>query len=605
MPDSKSNIKLNNSGIFFLIKFIWKIIRPKLKLQLLVLILLMLLSGISEAITIGSVIPFISIIINPDNLWNIDLIQKISKIFSINSPDELIVPVTILFLSTIIFAAIIRLLNLWLGYKYSANLGTEICFEAYKRSLGRSYITHITTNSSDIISNISVEMNLLIALISKILLLISSTIQASFIIITLIIIDYKLIILLSTVFLISYKIIGMISGNRLKRLSKVISKRFAIQIKLLQESLGGIRYIIMNRIQPYYLNSFIINESELRNSKAKSSFLQTFSNLAIDPIYIISFIFYSLFILKSEKADPTSLIQSLGSLTLGTQRLLPSMKQIYTAWAKLKAATASTNKIVELLTEPEKNIDINVNDEDNVNTINFIKSIEISNLNYRYPSSSRKVLNNINISIKKGDRIGIIGKTGSGKSTLIDLIMGLIKPSSGEILIDNINLYNNSKFLNGWRYSISHIPQEIFLIDSTIEENIALGVEKDFINYKKLRKASHLAKIDTFIEKLPKKFKTTVGERGINFSGGQKQRIGIARAMYKESKIIILDEATSSLDSSTEKQIIDSINKLDPEITMIMISHRLSTLKKCNKIYKLDNGELIGRYSVDEIKNLS
>ena len=232
---------------------------------------------------------------------------------------------------------------------------------------------------------------------------------------------------------------------------------------------------------------------------------------------------------------------------------------------------------------------------------NFKSSICLKNINFRYEKNQPLVLNNISLNLEKGKIFGFIGETGSGKSTLIDLIMGLLEPSEGEVLIDGKNIFNDLKLRKKWFNSISHVPQDVFLCDGTFAENIALGIEKDKINIKKLIKAAEIAKIRNVIDLSSNGFNTFVGERGIKLSGGQKQRVALARAIYKQSKILILDEATSALDNKTEKEIINSINSLRENITIIMIAHRLSSLSVCNKIFELNNGEIVSiKDSIEE-----
>lgn len=221
----------------------------------------------------------------------------------------------------------------------------------------------------------------------------------------------------------------------------------------------------------------------------------------------------------------------------------------------------------------------------------FINSIQLKDISFKYPENQKWIFKNINFEIKKGDRIGLIGVTGSGKSTLVDIIMGLLTPSEGNIYIDGVQLAPQN--LKIWQNLISHVPQNIYLSDTSIIENIAFGVDKNKIDYKLAIECAKKAKIYDSIESLPQKFDTIVGERGSKLSGGQRQRIGIARALYKNAKIIVFDEATNALDNATEKKVIDSINLIDKEITLIFIAHRLSTLDKCNKIIKVEEEKII------------
>ena len=262
---------------------------------------------------------------------------------------------------------------------------------------------------------------------------------------------------------------------------------------------------------------------------------------------------------------------------------------MYSSWAYIVGTKEESIAALKILNQSF--IDTNYEST----KLKFNNQIRLNLVNFKYESSSNYVLNKLNLTIKKGERIGIIGETGSGKSTLIDILMGLLKPTSGEFFVDNFDLYKkaNSNYLYAWRKLIAHVPQNIFLNDSTIAENIAFGIDYKDIDFKKVRSVSQKAEIDYFIKKCANEYNEKVGERGIRLSGGQRQRIGIARALYKNKKILIFDEATSALDNSTEFKVMNSINKLNRDLTFILVAHRISSLKDCDRILKLENGKLI------------
>jgi ATP-binding cassette subfamily B protein len=304
-------------------------------------------------------------------------------------------------------------------------------------------------------------------------------------------------------------------------------------------------------------------------------------------LIIITIIAY---LISHNNIEPSLEITILGTFALGAQRLLPAFQQIYSSWAGMGAQIYSARNVLDLLDQNAET------EEDNFKNFEFNKSFEIKceAVSFQYKKTVKETLSNINFSIKPGERIGIIGKTGGGKSTLLDLIMGLLKPSSGRLLVNNIdvNLKYNKNFLKSYQSQISHVPQNIFLSDSSIIENIAFGVPNSEIIMTKVKKAAREAMADEFIENLPEGYNTKVGERGIRLSGGQRQRIAIARALYKDSRIIFFDEATSALDEKTERDLINSIYSLKKDITLVMISHRLSTLSYCEKIVEIKNKKI-------------
>ena len=268
-------------------------------------------------------------------------------------------------------------------------------------------------------------------------------------------------------------------------------------------------------------------------------------------------------------------------MALGAQRLLPASQQIYAGWTLINSNRKPMENIIELLNlnSPEFTI--------SHYSLRFRDSIELKSLSYKHRDKDDHLLKSINLKIKKGEKIGLVGPTGCGKSTLVDIIMGLLVPSSGHILIDNNDLYidNGTNQLSSWRSNISHVPQSIFMSDNSILNNIAFGVDDQNIDIDRVKSSARLACISEYIESLPDSYLTIVGENGLRLSGGQRQRIGIARALYKSSELLVLDEATSALDASTEQQVMSSIYTYNPDITLIIIAHRLSTLNLCDKIY--------------------
>ena len=279
----------------------------------------------------------------------------------------------------------------------------------------------------------------------------------------------------------------------------------------------------------------------------------------------------------------------LGGLALSAQRLLPSLQIIYSSWAQVKGSKAAQENVLNMM-----NIPIQKTKEKN-KSFDFKEKLSLESVSFSYNDSSPLILRNINLDIYKGERIGLIGKTGSGKSTLVDIFMGLLKPSVGNIKVDDFDLYNDNTEDNliNWRSLIAHVPQNIFLSDCSIAENIAIGCKKSEIDMVHLKRVAKLSKVDEFVETTKNGFNEVVGERGIRLSGGQRQRIGIARALYRKKSILIFDEATSALDSNTENLVMDSINNLSRNITLILIAHRISTLNNCDRIIRIEKGQII------------
>jgi ATP-binding cassette subfamily B protein len=352
----------------------------------------------------------------------------------------------------------------------------------------------------------------------------------------------------------------------------------------LQDGLGGVKEIIIGRCQEFYLKFFHLVNADLRIAQATSVFLSGFPRYVVETFGIILIVIFAVF-LNFQEGGIIQMIPVLAVFALAAQKLLPIFQQIYSSYATFLATKQSAIDIVKLVENKEKTK--NRNQYSILKYIKFKEGINLKNVSFSYDKSQTWILENVNLYIPKGSFVCVVGETGSGKSTLIDIILGLLQPTKGTIELDGKvvvkkDIYNNFQLF-------SHVPQDVFLLDVSIAENIALGVPVNQIDLKKLHKVSKLAQIHTYIDNLPNKFFTTVGEKGAKLSGGQKQRIAIARALYKNANIIIFDEATSALDTKTEKSLIDTVLVNKNDLTLISITHREEHLLKCDIVLNIIN----------------
>ena len=567
----------------FLISCIWKHLTSRRKKQLILLFGLILLCGIAEIYSIASLIPFLNAFSNAENTYSIPIIEPLNNIFSPLKTFNPILFSTTIFLFCISIAAFLRLVNLYAANFISASIGSEFSSKAYSLTLNQPYSRHIEINSSQIISSIVTQTDVTVSVIKTIILFITSIIISIGLIYSLFIVNWFLSISISLILISLYLILGVYFKTRLKKVGQSRAILINQQTKSLQEGLGSIKDIILDNSQEFYSKLFNKIDKPIRFLAAKSEFIAgspryLFEVISLFIIILIAYI-YKIFI-----DFDANIIPLLGTMALGIQRLLPSFQQAYNSWVIITTSTNSVHNLLKLLDQDP------YLEKKNSKDFLFKNKIRLKNISFSYKQNSRKIIKNFNLEIFKGDRIGIIGPSGEGKSTLADLLMGLLKPTEGSIEIDGIDLHKNNKyFKKDWYKNISHVPQDIFLIDSSIAENIAFGVPHEKIDKKKLMLVIHLSRLSNFIKNIDDAFLTNVGERGLKLSGGQRQRIGIARALYKGGSILILDEATSALDQETESSIMETIDNLNSSITVIVITHRLSTLKKCNR--KIDLGK--------------
>ncbi len=586
------------SLIIELLNFISK----RYKRNLIYLILLMLAASIAELFTLASLIPFLTVLSSPNNLSNNKFIIFITEFFNISDTGKLLALVTLSFVLISLLASIIRLLNIYFSAFLAAKIGSNLSTSLYRNILNQPYSRVLEFNTGDIVSKITADINITINVINSLLQLITSFLILLAMLTALFLFNPKIALLSLSIFGSSYGLVAFLIKNRLKINGKKISNIQSKLIKNIQESVGSIKDIILSDLQDYFVGIYGTQDRPLRLLLAQNQFL------GMAPRYIMEAISISLialiaYILSKDIYEEILIIPTLGALALAAQKMLPALQVSYFSWVYVQGGLPSLEAVLYYLKLPkkEKYFQSFTKKNDKFQFENFA----FEDLSFRYSENSKYVLKDISLNFKKGEKVGIIGQTGCGKSTLLDIMLGLLEPSSGRVLINGNDIYSNSSELSNlqWRKSIAHVPQDVYLSDSTILENIAFGSPVDQISSRKINEVSKNSNLDEFIPLSNEGFSRIVGDKGIKLSGGQKQRLGIARALYKKHKVLFLDEATSALDNNTENSLIKSICQNEENITIVMIAHRLNSLYGCDKIFCLENGKLIKCITGDDLKN--
>jgi ATP-binding cassette, subfamily B, bacterial PglK len=578
---------MHNLTLSKLLYRLWQHISPRRRMQSGLLLLVMLIASFAEIISIGAVLPFLGALTSPDLIFAHPRAQLFIHTLNLTEPKQLLLPLTITFSIAALFSGAIRLLLLWAQTRFSYAIGADLSFSIYRRALYQPYAVHLANNSSEMISGISTKANMVVrstlmplaSILSSILILLS-------ILLVLLAIEPMVAISAFVGFGSIYAVIILMTKKILMRDSQRINHETGRVIKALQEGLGGIRDVLIDGTQTIYCKFYRNADLPLRRAQANIAIIGNSPRFGIEALgmVMIAIIAYSL---ANQPSGISNAIPVLGALALGAQRLLPVLQLGYSGWSTIRGGQAPLKAVLDLLDQP---LPAHL-DEPLQQPISFQQSITLNNLSFRYSKDAPWVLRKgINLNIAKGSSIGFIGETGSGKSTLLDIIMGLLEPVSGSLAVDGINITNKNN--RGWQAHIAHVPQSIFLADTSIAENIAFGVAIEEIDHARVRQASQKAQIAETIELWDDKYDTIVGERGVRLSGGQRQRIGIARALYKQADVIVLDEATSALDNNTEISVMKAIENLGNELTVIIVAHRLTTLKNCTQIVELENGQI-------------
>ncbi len=588
----KEENQKNNYQILFLLKKLWYFFSKERKIQFFIILILMLLSGLAEMISFTAIIPFLTVITEPERLLGLKEFGFIYELLSIDNEAELLIPVSLLFISIAILAAIIKLTTIWINGRYAAAVGSEISIKSFSNNLMQPYFVQIEKKTSQIITTSTSYLNATVLVLHQTLWLISNTVISILILIGLFTINSKIALILFSIFGTAYLILMSKVKNRLKGNSNFIALANQKQVKYIQEGFGSIRDIILDKSYKNFIDIYKNIDEKMRIRNADSIFLSIYPRNILEVVGLIFLVSIAIVMYLTNQSNINNVLPLLGAFALGAQRLLPAMQQSYNSWATINAYSSELLCVIEslkqkVLIDLEKDRKLNKKKKLNI----FKNKIHFKSIGFKYQKDSPLILENINLEINKGEKIGIIGPTGEGKSTFIDILMGLLKPTYGEILVDGVNIHSG-KYVEIWMKTLAHVPQNIYLTDNSFAENIAFGIKKDEIDFAKVKQCANMAKISSYIESCPRGYETFVGEGGINLSGGQKQRIGIARSLYKETELIIFDEATSALDRKTEEEVMDSIRNLSKEKTILIVAHRLSTLKCCDRILKIEKGSL-------------
>ena len=579
-----------------MIKKLWQHLTIKRRIQFLLLLVLMLLASIMEVVSIGAVVPFLGALTSPESIFKYKLIQPIIEILGITEANQLLLPLTTMFVIAALTAAAVRLTLLYALTKFSYAVGADLSINIYRRTLYQDYSVHISRNSSEIINGIINKTNIVIGgILAPTMALISAMFIMIGIVTMVIIINPSVALISFSIVSFIYLIISLFSKKYLQRNSDLIAKKSTQMIKSLQEGLGGVRDVLIDGTQEFYCDLYQNADLSLRKATASNAFIGQSPRYIMEAVgmVLIGVLAYTL---TFEEGGLVVAIPTLGALAIGAQKLLPTLQQAYSSISAINGSKSSFNDVLFLLYQPLPQIE----SSKLKNKVSFEESIIFKNVSFRYANKTPWILKNVNLSFKRGEKIGIVGVTGSGKSTLLDILMGLLTPTSGKLLIDGVAVEKGNR--GAWQAHISHVPQSIYLADSTIQENIAFGVVPEKVHESRVIQAAQQAKIAETINKLKNKYKALVGERGVQLSGGQRQRVGIARALYKNSDIIIFDEATSALDNQTEQEIMKQISQMNKNHTMFFIAHRLTTLKQCDIIYRINKNFTIDKVSYQDLE---
>lgn len=588
-----------STSLFILLKRLWGHLERRRQRQFVLLLGLMLLSAFAEVVSIGAILPFLAVLTAPERVLSYPFVFGIAKYFGIVEPRQLLMPLTVAFAMVALIAGGVRILLLWVSTRLTAVSGSELSIEVYRHTLYQPYKVHVSRNSSEIINGITNKVN---GVIFGVMLPLSSFISSSMALVAIVLALFAIDPFVASFavfgFGASYGLITLHYRSRLHRNGANISREQTQVLKALQEGLGGIRDVLLDGSQPAYCEIYRKADLPYRRAAGDNAFVGQGPRYAIEAIGMV-LITVLAFGLSQKPGGMATALPVLGALAMGAQRLLPALQQIYSAWTSIASSHVQLADVIEMLEQPLP--------EEAKNPfplpLNFKDAVCFNRVRFRYACEGPWVVDDLTFTIQKGARIGFVGTTGSGKSTTMDLLMGLLTPNEGQLLVDGKSI--TAVNLRSWQRTIAHVPQTIYLADASVAENIAFGIPASEIDMDRVILAARQAQIAEFIESRPDGYHGRVGERGGRLSGGQRQRIGIARALYKQASVLVFDEATSSLDNTTEQAVMDAIEGVSRDVTILMIAHRLTTLKRCDVILQLDHGKIKKQGSYDTFREFA
>ncbi len=562
-----------------------------LKRRLIRIQFLIITSSVLETLSVLSIGPFMSFVASPELISTSNLSKYFLELFNISDSSSFLFFLGSMILILMVISALVAMLNVWKLSHLGGDIGADLSIRMYRHYINQSLPYHLKTNTSEIASKLIVESNRVThSIVMQFLHLNSKIVLILMMTITILITVPIIAILGTTIFAISYILMFRFASKRLNRNGEAISQESQRRMQTINESFGGIKDVLIHDLREVFTEKYKKSTKNYYSSWRSTQVLSLLPRYAMELAAYGTIITATLFLLATYENNIEKVLPVIAVFGLASMKILPAFQQCYFSISTIRA---NVNAFLVVRDELE---DIHRQEKfikayDRPDTfIPFLKSVNLSDVSFRYNENTDYVVKNVSLNFQANKTTGLVGPSGSGKSTIVNILTGLLPPSEGKITIDGQEL--NDDKMRSWQQRIGYVSQDIFLTDTSIKENIAFGFNFSEINDDKVYEAVKMAKLDEFVSTLPLGLDTGVGERGVQLSGGQLQRVGIARALYTNPEIIIFDEATSNLDRISEKLIMETISSLGKSTTIVMIAHRLSTVKKCDNIFLLNNGQV-------------
>jgi ATP-binding cassette subfamily C protein len=565
------------------LKKMWELQEPRLRLKFVLIIALMTVAAAMEMVGIGALLPIISVMQDPTQIGAIKILSNLSSALGNPSSQEFFVAMLLVLLAFFVFKNVYLVCLDLFQYKFWSHMQAKLSTALISSYLHRPYTFHLQVNTAQLIRNATTEVNSVFYYVFvPIGTLVTECLVVSALFLLIVFIDPIAALILTLAGGSLLYAFYWIFRDRMFQIGQHLQDSSGKMIQYAQEGLGGVKEIKVMGREEYFKNAFSVHVEKYSRALRRASVLHNFPGHVLETIFIAIFVGILITLAMMNKVNDA--IPLIGVYAAAAFRLIPSLNRMMTAVNRLKQGGVSLQLVVAELSVPE-----GLPDSSPSLPLSFHEDIRLVDVDFRYPNAESDALSNISLRIARGEMVGFVGKSGSGKTTVVDCILGLLTPSAGKVLVDGVDIQGH---LASWRSQIGYIPQHIYLTDDSLKNNIALGLADEVIDLKRIWSALEAAQLAEFVRELPDGLETAIGERGVRLSGGQRQRIGIARAMYYDPSVLILDEATSALDNDTERAIVGTLGALKHTKTIMVIAHRMTTIVDCDRVFVLEKGVL-------------
>ena len=569
---------------------LWALVPPNMRFQTIWQVLLMIVGSVLEMIGIALIMPIVTVITDSTNGTNNSILKPVYVRLGILKSTDIVVFVLLLLAFVFAVKSVFSVYLNWAQIDFGRRIEQDISSKLFQSFMNRPYLFHLQRNSADLIYSINSEVGQFSGAIVLILSVLSETLVVAAL--GVLVLYTNLWASISTLLMLLFAAIiyNRVVRRQLNSLAVTLNKESPKKIQYVSQGFGGIKDVTVLGLSESFTTQFDKQNFLLGKAASRQTLLTKVPSIWIELVAVFGLV-VTILVMLTQETDPTRIAPVLGLLTAVSFRFVPSTNRLIIAANRLRVVRPAIDSIYNEVQSSSDRVKL-------VHLGEFKSQIEMHNLSFSYPNTITPSLQNTNVVVRKGETVGFIGPSGAGKSTLVDVILGLLPPTSGELLIDGIDMYKNNL---EWQSTIGYVAQSIYLIDDTIRRNVAFGIAEHEIDESALERALKSAQLWDFVDGLPEKTQTIVGERGVRVSGGQRQRIGIARALYHEPQVLVLDEATSSLDIETETEVMSAIRALHGFKTILIVAHRLSTVQHCDRVYKIEDATIVGEGTLEEL----